>query len=276
MKKKLLALGLTVALAAAALSGCGSNGGGGDETELTKITVGASPAPHAEILAIAKEILAEEGYDLVITEFSEYVQLNPALENGELDANYFQHQPFLDDFNAENGTDLVSAGFVHYEPLGLYPGKTASLDELADGATIAVPNDTSNEARALLLLEAQGLIKLKADAGLKATKLDIAENPKNLNITELEAAQIPRALQDVDMAVINGNYAIAAELNAATDALAKEEKESIAATTYANILAVKAGNETREEIVALMEALQSDAVKQFIEEKYAGAVVPMF
>ena len=245
-------------------------------TELKKISIGASPTPHAEILAVAKDILAKEGYDLEIVEYTDYVQPNLALQDGELDANYFQHQPYLDDFNKENNTDIVSLAAIHYEPLGIYPGKTKTLAELKDGAQVAVPNDTTNEARALLLLEANGLIKLKADAGLKATANDIAENPKKLKIVEVEAAQLARSLQDVDIAVINGNYAIEAGLNASTDALAKEEKDSLAATTYANIIAIRKGDENREDLKALVKALQSDEVKKFIEDTYKGAVVPVF
>lgn len=284
--KRIAAVLIASLLAAGTLAGCsGSTGATATPTAapsptatetLKKIVIGASPTPHAEILAVAKEVLAQKGYDLEIVEFTDYVQPNLALENGELDANYFQHQPYLDDFNVENKTSLVSIGAIHYEPLGIYPGKTASLDALKDGAKVAVPNDTTNEARALLLLEAQGLIKLKADAGLKATKNDIVENPKNLDIIEIEAAQLARSLPDVDIAVINGNYAIQAGLNAATDALAKEEKDSLAATTFANIIAVRAGDENREDLQALVKALQSDEVRAFIEDTYQGAVVPTF
>lgn len=244
--------------------------------ELVKITVGASPTPHAEILAVVKELLVAQGYDLEIVEFTDYVQPNVALADGSLDANYFQHQPYLDQYNAENGTNLVSLIAVHFEPLGIYPGKTASLDALQDGAQIAVPNDATNEARALLLLEAQGLIKLKEGIGVNATVNDIAENPKNLDIIEIEAAQLARSLQDVDIAVINGNYAIEAGLNAATDALASEAADSLAATTYANTLVVRSGDENRPELQALAAALTSDEVRTFIEETYGGAVVPVF
>ena len=239
------------------------------------IKVGASPVPHAEILEAIKPVLAEQGYELEIVEFTDYVQPNLALEDGSLDANYFQHVPYLDSFNAENGTNIVSLAAVHFEPLGIY-GKTASLDALADGAQVAVPNDPTNEARALLLLEAQGLIKLTEGVGLEATVTDIAENPKNLKIVEIEAAQLPRSLPDVDIAVINGNYAIDAGLNAATDALAAEDPASIAATTFANILAVRAGDEGREELKTLAAALLSETSKKFIEDTYQGAVVPVF
>lgn len=268
----LVALGLVTVMAA----GCSSSGGGSASGSDDKtIVVGASPTPHAEILKAAENVLKEKGYTLKITEFQDYVQPNMALENKELDANYFQHKPYLDEFNEKNGTKLVSAGAVHYEPLGLYAGKTKSLAELSDGATIAVPNDTTNEARALLLLEANGLIKLNPDAGLSATPKDITENTKNLNVQELEAAQLGRSLQDVDMAVINGNYALQADLKV-TDALAKEEKDSEAAQTYANVVAVREGDENSDKTKALMEALKSDDVKKFIEDTYQGSVVSIF
>lgn len=243
--------------------------------ELKKIVVGASPAPHAEILRAAKDVLAQKGYELEILEYVDYIQPNLALESGDLDANYFQHLPYLESFNEENGTKLVSAAAIHYEPFGIYAGKASSLEELADGATVAVPNDTSNEARALLLLEAQGLIKLKEGADLTVTKNDIVENPKNLNLYEVEAAQIPRVVEDVDIAVINGNYAIEAGFKV-SEALAVEDSESIAATTYGNVIAVREGHEKDENIVALVEALTSDEVKAFMETTYEGAVVPLF
>lgn len=243
--------------------------------ELQKIVVGASPAPHAEILKAANDVLKEKGYELEIKEYVDYIQPNLALESGDLDANYFQHLPYLESFNKENGTNLVSAGAIHYEPFGVYAGKTTSLDELQDGATIAVPNDTTNEARALLLLEAQGLIKLKEDAGLTATKNDIVENPKNLQLYEVEAAQLPRVIGDVDVAVINGNYAIEAGYKV-SDALAVEASDSLAATTYGNVVAVRTGEENDPAIQALIEALTSDEVKAFIESTYDGAVVPLF
>lgn len=243
--------------------------------ELEEIVVGASPAPHAEILEAAAGAMEEKGYKLVIKEYTDYVQPNLALDTGDLDANYFQHLPYLEQFNAENGTKLVSAAAIHYEPFGIYAGKAASLDELADGAKVAVPNDATNEARALLLLEAQGLIKLTDGVGLNATKTDVVENPKNLDILEIEAAQLPRSLQDVDIAVINGNYAIEAGLKV-SDALAIEDAESIAATTYGNVVAVQEGRENDPAIQALVEVLTSDDIKAFIEETYEGAVVPLF
>lgn len=261
---------LAVAFAAGLLAGCGSKDSGKDTT----IVVGASPAPHAEILEAAKPVLEKAGYTLEIKEYNDYVQPNVALDAGDLDANYFQHQPYLDEFNAEKKTELASAAVIHYEPFGIYAGKTASLEELADGAQIAVPNDTTNEARALLLLEAQGLIGLKEGAGLTATKQDIIDNPKNFDIIEMEAAQLPRSLQDVDVAVINGNYAIAAGLKVA-DALVCEDSESIGATTYGNVVAIQKGHENDEKIKALVDALKSGEVKKFIEETYEGAVVPL-
>ena len=242
----------------------------------TTLKVAASPVPHAEILGVAKDILAEQGITLEIIEYTDYVQPNMVTESGEVDANYFQHTPYLDSFNEENGTHLVSVGAIHYEPFGLFAGKTATLDELADGAKIAVPNDTTNEARALQLLAAQGIITLKEGAGLTATKNDIAENPHNVDIVEMEAAQLPRTLADVDFAVINGNYAAEAGLNAATDALAVEDASSEAAQTFANILVVKEGNEDNPAIQALLAALQSEQVKNFIDETYSGAVVAIF
>ena len=267
--KKIGSILLVLVLAGALFTGCGTKAD-------KNIVVGASTTPHAEILEQVKPILEKEGYTLEIIEYSDYVQPNLALDSKDLDANYFQHQPYLDQFNAENDTNIVSVAAVHYEPFGVYPGKTKTITELADGAQIAVPNDATNEARALLLLEAQGLIKLADGVGLEATKNDIVENSKNLDIVEIEAAQLARSLQDVDLAVINGNYAIEAGLNVAKDAIATEDKGSVAADTFANILAVNTGDENREDIKALVKALQSDEVRSFITEKYEGAVVPKF
>lgn len=304
MKK--VSLVLAAVLTAATLSACGGNGAAettaasaaettaqaeskaeetkAEETkaeeskasgDLEKMVVGASPAPHAEILEAAKPLMAEKGYDLQVMVYSDYVQPNNALDAGDLDANYFQHLPYLESFNEQHGTKLVSAAAIHYEPFGIYAGKTASLEEVADGAVVAVPNDVTNEARALLLLEAQGLITLKEGAGLEATKNDIAENPKNLEIMEVEAAQIPRVLPDVDLAVINGNYAIEAGLKV-SDALAIEDAESISATTYGNVLAVREGEEETDKTKALVEVLTSEENKTFMDETYEGAVVPLF
>ena len=242
----------------------------------TKLSIGATPAPHAEILEVVKPILAEQGIDLEIVVFNDYVIPNTAVESGEIDANYFQHVLYLGDFNAQNGTHLVIAEKVHYEPFGIYAGKTASLEELKEGAEIAVPNDASNEARALLLLEQEGLIKLTEGVGLAATKLDIVENPLNLEIIEIEAAQLPRSLKSVDCAVINGNYAIDAGLKA-SDALAVEDGASeTIQQNYANILVCKEGNENSEALQALAAAMKSEQIKAFIEETYEGAVVPLF
>ena len=242
----------------------------------TKLVVAASPTPHAEILEVAKDILAEQGITLEIKEFSDYVQPNLVTENGEVDANYFQHTPYLDSFNAENGTHLVSVGAIHYEPFGVYPGKSDDLANIADGATIAVPNDTTNEARALQLRAAQGIITVREGAGLTATVNDIEENPHNVKIQEIEAAQLPRTVQDVDFAVINGNYAMEAGFSVGKDALATEDASSEAAQTYANVLVVKEGNENSPAIQALLAALQSDKVRDYINETYDGAVVPIF
>ena len=271
--KKSFSLVLAALLAVFALAGCSNGSSGG--AEKTVIKVGASPSPHAEILEQVVDNLAEKGYTLEIVEYTDYVQPNLALESGDLDANYFQHKPYLEDFNEKNGTHLVPVADIHYEPYGLYAGKTKSLDELKDGATIAVPNDASNEARALLLLEAAGLIKLKPEAGLLATVMDIEENPKILKIMEIEAAQLPRSLPDVDMAVINGNYALDAGLSI-KDALAVEDKESIAAERYANILVVKEGNENNPGILALIEALRSEEVRKYINDSFNGSAIPMF
>jgi D-methionine transport system substrate-binding protein len=268
--KRFIALLLTLAVVAALFTGCGK------AEDNKTIRVGASITPHAEILEIIKDDLAEKGYTLEIVEYNDYVIPNNATESGELLANYFQHEPYMLDFNAENGTHLVAVAYIHYEPFGIYPGKTKSLDELPDGATIAVPNDGTNEARALLLLQDLGLIRLKEGVGFTATVLDIESNPKNLVIQEIAAAQLARSLPDVDMAVINGNYAIEAGLKVGTDALAVEDKDSAAAQTYANIIAVKEGNEGSEAVKALVEALKTDKVRDFMEEKYEGAVIPMF
>ena len=289
--KKLVSLLLTGALSFGLLAGCGGGTTGSNNTpannsqtpaaensaslEGTVIKVAASPTPHAEILKVAKDVLAEQGITLEIEEFTDCIQPNMVTEDGQVDANYFQHITYLNDFNEENGTHLVSVADLHYEPFGIYAGKTASLEELPDGAVVGVPNDPTNEGRALLLLQQEGLITLKEGVGLTATKLDIAENPKNLDIQELEAAQLPRSLDSLDLAVINGNYALQAGLNAA-DALAVESTDGEAAQAYVNVLVVKEGRENDPAIQALVEALKSDEVKAFMEENWPGAVVPMF
>lgn len=275
--KKFLALTLSLVFCLALMTGCTSKTPPAEPAgDATTIKVAATPAPHAEILEVAKGILAEEGYNLEIVEFTDYIQPNLATESGDVDANYFQHVAYLNEFNPANNTHLVNAAEIHYEPYGLYPGKTASIEELSDGAQIAVPNDPSNEARALLLLEAQGIIKLEEGVGLAATALDIVENPKNVEIVEMEAASLPGALSSVDMAVINGNYAIGAGLSVSKDSVAVEDANSDAAALYANILVVKEGNENNEAIQALIQAMKSDEVRDFINSTYDGAVVPLF
>ena len=304
MKRKVLASVLAGVLAVGVLTGCGSskteeNAATTETTEETTedaaaadetadaaedstaateskgtITVAASATPHAEILAAAKPILAEQGWDLEVTEFDDYVLPNEVVESGEMDANYFQHVPYLDSFNAEKGTHLVEVGKIHYEPFGIYPGTKKSLDELADGDTIAVPNDTTNEARALLLLQDNGIITLKDGAGLEATVNDIAENPHNVKIEELAAESVARVADEVAYVVLNGNYALQAGFSVGKDALAYEKSDSEAAKTYVNVIVVKEGNENNEGVKALVDVLKSDEIKNFINEKYDGAVVP--
>ena len=267
--KKFLAVLLTGALIAGTLTGCG-----GSSKDDKVIKVAASATPHSEILEQVKPILEEQGYDLQVTVFDDYVQPNEVVESGEFDANYFQHIPYLNSFNEEKGTHLVNAGGIHYEPFGIYPGTKASLDEVADGDSIAVPNDTTNEARALLLLQDNGLITLKDDAGLEATVNDIVDNPYNLEIVELEAAHVPRVVGEVAFVVLNGNYALEAGYSVAKDSIAYESTDSEAAKTYVNVIAVKEGNENSAKIKALVEALKSDAIKTYINDTYDGAVIP--
>jgi D-methionine transport system substrate-binding protein len=293
MKKKLLAGLLTTTFAVAALTGCGS--ANTEETaaepaeatteeaadkaadkatgELTTIKVAASATPHSEILEFAAPLLEEKGYKLDVTVFDDYVQPNLVVESGEFDANYFQHVPYLDSFNEEQGTHIVDAGDIHYEPFGIYPGTKASLDDVADGDVIAIPNDTTNEARALLLLQDNGLLTLKEGAGLTATINDITENPKNIEFQELEAAQVARVKDEVAFVVLNGNYALEAGFSVAKDSIAYEATDSEAAKTYVNIIAVAEGNENSDSIKALVDVLKSDDVKKFIADTYDGAVV---
>ena len=238
------------------------------------ITVAASATPHAEILEQVKPILEAEGWDLEVTVFDDYVQPNLVVDSGEIDANYFQHIPYLENFNEENGTDLVNAGGIHYEPFGIYPGTKSSLDELEDGDVVAVPNDTTNEARALLLLEANGVITLKEGAGLTATTKDIESFTKKIEIEELEAAQVARVKDEVAFVVLNGNYALEAGFSVAKDAVAYETSDSEAAKTYVNVIAVKSGNENSEKITALINALKSDEITKYINDTYDGAVIP--
>ena len=269
--KRILAAGAAAVLAVG-LTACGGKENKADDKT---ITVAASPTPHAEILEAAKDLLKEKGYTLEIKEFDDYPQQNVVVDEGEFDANYFQHQPYLDNFNEEKGSDLVSAAKIHYEPLGIYPGASEDLENIKDGAKIAVPNDATNEARALLLLEENGIITLKEDAGLNATKKDLEENPHNIEIVELDAAQIARVVEELDFVILNGNYALDAGFNVQTDAIAKEEADSEAAQTYANIIAVKKENKDSEKIKALVEVLQSEEIGKFITDTYEGAVVPM-
>ena len=276
--KKFGAFLLAGVLAIGALTGCGStdkkaeSSTGSTDTQVIKVA--ASATPHAEILEEAKPLLAKEGYDLQVTVFDDYVQPNEVVDSGDFDANYFQHVPYMEQFNKEKGTKLVDAGDIHYEPFGIYPGTKKSLDEIADGDEIAVPNDTTNEARALLLLQDNGLIKLKDGAGLTATVNDIAENPHNIKIVELEAAQVARVTGETAFVVLNGNYALQAGYSVKKDALAYEASDSEAAKTYVNIIAVKEGNEDSEAVKALVDALKSDEIKDYINETYDGAVVP--
>ena len=308
MKKRVLTTILAGVLAVSAFAGCGSSNTAGNaaadnnaaaetndaavadptaaeseaaesvaDTQTTEggtIPVAASATPHAEILEEAKPILEKEGWDLEVTVFDDYVQPNLVVESGDFDANYFQHIPYLDNFNEEQGTHLVNAGGIHYEPFGIYPGTKKSLDELEDGDTIAVPNDTTNEARALLLLQDNGVITLKDGAGLEATVKDIEENPKNIKIEELEAAQVSRVKDEVAFVVLNGNYALQAGYSVSKDSIAYETSDSEAAKTYVNVIAVKEGNEESEAIKALVDTLKSDEIKDFINEKYDGAVIP--
>ena len=264
-------------LAIGTLTGCGSTDkkaeGSTGSTDSKVIKVAASATPHAEILEEAKPLLEKEGYDLEVTVFDDYVQPNEVVDSGDFDANYFQHVPYMEQFNKEKGTKLVDAGDIHYEPFGIYPGTKKSLDEIADGDEIAVPNDTTNEARALLLLQDNGIIKLKDGAGLTATVNDIAENPHNIKIVELEAAQVARVTGETAFVVLNGNYALQAGYSVKKDALAYEAADSEAAKTYVNIIAVKDGNQDNDAIKALVKVLKSDDVKKFIDEKYDGAVI---
>ena len=293
MKKnlsKLVSLSLASIITAGALVGCGNasesntsepstNAASDSSTatestkELETITVAASATPHAEILEAAKEALKEQGYDLQVTVFDDYVQPNEVVEAGDFDANYFQHIPYLNSFNEEHGTHLVDAGDIHYEPFGIYPGTKSSLDDVAKGDVIAIPNDTTNEARALLLLQDNGLLTLKDGVGLEATVNDITENPYDLDFEELEAAQVARVVGEVAYVVLNGNYALEAGYSVAKDSIAYESSDSVAAETYVNIIAVAEGHENDAKIQALVSVLKSDDIKKFIEDNYDGAVV---
>lgn len=281
--KKLLALATALVLCLG-LAACGGAPAGEAEpkedpstaSEPVTLKIGATPAPHQEILEQVVDVLAEQGITLEIVPYNDYILPNTAVEEGEIDANFFQHITYMDNFNAERDTHLVNAGSIHYEPMGIYAGKSDSLDNVPDGAVIAVPNDTTNEGRALLLLQDLGLLTLKEDAGLEATPNDIASNPKNLQFKELEAAMLPQTIDEVDFSVINSNYALDAGLDPTKDALSSEDAQSDAAQAYTNIIAVKEGRENDEAIKALVAALQSDEIKTFIETTYKGSVVPMF
>ena len=296
MKKKVLSVLLLSSLAFSVLSGCGTSKTGSASGAATassdvkqadsaqasasvaskgKITVAATEVPHAEILEAAKPILAKEGWDLEVTVFEDYIQPNQVVASGEIDCNYFQHQPYLDEYNKENGTDLVAVGWIHYEPLGIYPGKSSDLTNIPDGVKIAVPNDTTNEARALQLLQDNGIIKLKDGVGLNATAKDVIKDQShNAEIVELEAAQVAQHATEVDYMVLNGNYAMQAGLNVEKDALAYEKTDSEAAKTYVNVIATTTKNKDSEGIKALVEVLKSEEITKFINDKYQGSVVP--
>lgn len=278
MRNRLFSVVLITTLLAGVLTGCGNTQSTSDNktTDSSQVTlkVGASLTPHSEILEQAKPILAKQGVNLEIIKIEDTVTPNTGLVEKSLDANFFQHQPYLDDFNKENKTDLVSAGAVHYEPFGIYAGKVKELSALPDGATVAVPNNVTNEARALLLLEQEGLLKLKEGVDIKATVNDIVENKKNIKFKEIAPEQLVRALPDVDFAVINGNYAIEGGLHV-KDALAVESDQSVAAKTYANIIAVRKEDKDSDAIKKLVAVLQSDEIKKYINDTYDGAVVPI-
>lgn len=300
MKKKVLALVCALVLGTGALAGCGasepaaaestvgeaaSEEASAEETGETAkaetdaaeskgaVTVAATAVPHAEILEAAKPLMEAAGWDMEIVVFTDYVQPNEVVESGDIDANYFQHVNYLNSYNEEKGTHLVNVGEIHYEPLGIYAGKESDLTAISDGAEIAVPNDTTNCARALLLLEEQGLIKLDPEAGITATEIDIIENPHNIKIVPLAAEQLARTLPDVAFGVINGNYALEAGLST-EDAVAIEADDSEAVQEYVNVIAVREGNEENEGVKALVDVLKSDDIKKFINEKYEGSVVP--
>ncbi|MCL2409536.1 MAG: MetQ/NlpA family ABC transporter substrate-binding protein [Oscillospiraceae bacterium] len=274
MKKRVfISLAVVIVISLAFLTACADNGG---DDGLIPFVVGATPVPHAEVLEFVSDRMAEKGFDMQIRVFTDFVLPNLATESGELDANYFQHVPYMDNFNYQHETNMVALFAVHFEPLGLYRSRTQTIEELQDGAIIAVPHDATNAARAFRLLEAAGLIRLDPDAGILATRLDIVYNPLNLDIRELEAAQLPHILPDVDMAVINGNFALQAGLSIEEDAVALEDRDSISAQTYANYIVVRAGNENDERVLALIEVMSSDEVRDFINERFEGRVVPVF
>lgn len=271
-----LALALTLSIAACGSTGSSENStaDSATATENTVIRVGANITPHSEILEQAKPILAEQGITLEIVQLEDSITPNTGVIEGSLDANYFQHVPYLEQFNKENGSDLVSIGAIHYEPFGIYAGKTTDLSELPDGAIVAVPNNVTNEARALLLLAQEGILTLKEDAGINATVEDIVDNPKNIQFKELAPEQLVAALPDVDVAVINGNYAIEGGLHV-SEALAVEANDGLAATTYGNIIATSPDKAENSALLTLVEVLQGEEISKYIEETYDGAVVPL-
>lgn len=270
--KKLIFLILISILVFSSLIGCQDRETSKEENK--KIRVAASPTPHAQILAQVKDVLKEQGYELEIIEYKDYVQPNLAVNTGEADVNFFQHKPYLNIFNKENKTNLISVAQIHFEPLGIYAGRSSDLKYIKHGSTIAVPKDTSNKARALLLLENNGLIKIRVGAGLTASQEDIVNNPYSLYIVELDAEQIPKVITNVDFVVLNGNYALSAGLNL-SDVLSMEEPDSEAAQTYANIVVVKDGNQSKESVIALIKALKEKRIKQYIYDTYKGSVVPI-
>lgn len=265
--KKVFSLVIILSLAIGLLAGCSQSSSSDD-----RIVIGVSPEPHAGLVEQVIEGLAEEGIEVDTKEFTDYVSPNHAVNDEDIDANFFQHEPYLIDFNEENGMDLVSIGGVHIEPMALYSNGFTSIEDIPEGAEIAIPNDAVNGGRALLLLETEGVITLNEDAGLTATENDIADNPKNLVFTALEAATLPRVLDEVDGAIINGNYALEAGLNPVDDGIITEGEDS----PYANIVAVKSGKENEDKFIKLMEALQSEEIRTYIEENYEGAIVPSF
>jgi len=273
MKRNVIFVIVGLLVLSLALGGCTSKSAPDKTSDReTVLKVGATPVPHAEILNFIKPKLEKEGIKLEVIEFTDYVKPNLALNEKEIDANFFQHVPYMESFARERGIDMISVGKVHVEPLGLYSKKLESIDDLGDGAVIAIPNDPTNEGRALILLEANGIIKLSEEAGLEATEKDIVENPKNIVFKPIDAAQLPRTLEDVDASIINTNYALEAKLNPTKDALIVEGSES----PYANVVTVRPEDKDNENIKKLVEALQSEDVKKFIEEKYKGAIVPAF
>ena len=278
MKKRSILTAIIAGIVSIGLIGCGNSEGSSNDSSSNGddkvIKVGVSPVPHDEIMEVAKPLLEAKGYTVEIVEFTDYVLPNTALESGEIDANYFQHIAYLNSFNADNGTHLTYTAEIHLEPMGAFSKKYKTVDEVEEGAVVAVPDDPSNEARALRVLAAAGLIEV--NDGELITTADITSNPKNLEFKELEAATLPRVLEDVDIAVINGNYALEAGLDVNNDAFYAEDKNVESLKERRNVLAVKEGNENSQKIKDLTEALTSDEVREFIEEKYKGAVVPVF